>query len=164
MPTKKPQFSGKLRQVKAKDLDEILRIEHECFDPALWWSRENYAPYFAKALSLSTIFSMAVLPANDNQPETVAGYSLTAIEADTTATIISIAVRKSFQGQGLGLHMVKHLAKGMKKKGATILDLQVEENNDTAIRLYKTFGFVATGSLPDYYAPGRHAIKMEMKF
>ena len=159
----KTKFSGKLRTARLNDLDAINDIETDCFDSDLCWTRDEFAVLLARPKTLSMIFSMAVLPATETTPETVAGYGLARIERDGNGAILSMAILKSFRGQGVGAKILKNLCKGLHKKGATEISLEVEVTNQVALRLYKNFGFVSTAPLPDYYGPGRDGVQMVLK-
>ncbi|MBN9064293.1 MAG: GNAT family N-acetyltransferase [Rhizobiales bacterium] len=67
------------------------------------------------------------------------------------AEILSICVRRSEQGRGVGAALLgRHLAR-VGQRGARQLFLEVEEGNAAAIALYRRFGFQDVGRRKSYY-------------
>ncbi len=59
--------------------------------------------------------------------------------------IHEIAVRKNFQGKGIGSKLLKTGIDYLKKKGLRYVELYVGEKNIRAINFYKKFGFKEDG-------------------
>ena len=57
----------------------------------------------------------------------------------------------SWINQGIGSLLLKSLISLSKKLNLTSLSLEVNENNLTAIHLYKKFGFEILGTRKNYY-------------
>jgi RimJ/RimL family protein N-acetyltransferase len=66
---------------------------------------------------------------------------------------VGIAILQSHRGQGLGKRLMEVLIAEGKRLGLRILMLHCFENNTAALALYKKFGFVECGLLPEalYY-------------
>lgn len=62
---------------------------------------------------------------------------------------IGIAILSSHRGQGLGRRLVEALIAGGKRMGLRMLMLHCFENNVPALALYKKFGFIECGLLPE---------------
>ncbi len=60
-----------------------------------------------------------------------------------------IALFQKHTGFGLGRLMMESTIKKAKNAGFQQMELTVFSNNDNAIRLYKSLGFVETGRLPN---------------
>ncbi|HZK24540.1 MAG TPA: ribosomal protein S18-alanine N-acetyltransferase [Oscillospiraceae bacterium] len=90
--------------------------------------------------------------------EEVVGYAGIWVILDE-AHITTLAVRPSFQGQGLGRQLLEHLIAEAAIKGAKRMTLEVRVSNEIAQRLYKKYGFVACGVRPNYY-PDEDALIM----
>jgi ribosomal-protein-alanine N-acetyltransferase len=74
--------------------------------------------------------------------------------------IVSIAVRGDHRGQGLGAMLLAEVLAQLRDAGVDEVALEVGEANDNAIRLYRRFGFEVDRTLPDFYGPGEHALRM----
>ena len=72
-------------------------------------------------------------------------------QAANTADVIEICVRESARRQGIGRHLLEqglHLAS---KRGVSRVLLEVEANNNSAYKLYRSSGFELVGKRPNYY-------------
>lgn len=76
-----------------------------------------------------------------------AGIKIILNEAD----IMNIVTKKIYRNQGVGNLLLKSLISLSKKLNLTSLSLEVNENNLTAIHLYKKFGFEILGTRKNYY-------------
>lgn len=80
---------------------------------------------------------------------------------DLESEIMTIAVRPSHQGQGLGSALMRRMIEASDAAGVRRVLLEVEVGNDAAIGLYERFGFVRNGNRPNYYGLGIDALLME---
>lgn len=62
---------------------------------------------------------------------------------------IGISILKPYRGMGIGNTLMKILITEGKKMGLVLLMLTCFENNSVALALYKNFGFIRCGLLPD---------------
>lgn len=68
------------------------------------------------------------------------------------AELLSIAVSSARRGKGGSTKLLaQHLAR-VAAAGARRVVLEVDENNEPALRLYRRFGFEEVGTRPAYYA------------
>lgn len=67
------------------------------------------------------------------------------------AHILTLCVRKEYQGQGLGQLLLQHLIDVAKDHRAEVLLLEVRPSNQNAVHLYHKFGFNEVGTRPGYY-------------
>ena len=138
----------KYKVVKQSDLEDILKIENECFlEPwdkdAFMYDIENKNPLFIKLVD------------DDNN---IIGYydAWTAVD---DADIGSIAIRKKYQGKGYGERLLKNLLTRCKKQGVKTVHLEVRIDNTKAKNLYEKLGFTKTRIRKGYYN-GIDAIEM----
>lgn len=92
--------------------------------------------------------------------EVLVGYAGIAI-GQGEAEIMTIAVRRDHQGQGLGRALLDAMLSSAAEAGAGRVMLEVETGNDSAIALYERNGFRRVGVRPNYYALGVDALLME---
>ena len=64
---------------------------------------------------------------------------------------LAITVRKDYWRKGIGTGLMKVLIDFAKKNGAEVLELQVRSDNESAIGLYKKFGFEKIGTYKNFF-------------
>lgn len=67
------------------------------------------------------------------------------------AHILTLCVKKEYQGQGLGKMLLQHLIDVAKDHKAEVLLLEVRPSNVTAVHLYHKYGFNEVGTRQGYY-------------
>ena len=90
--------------------------------------------------------------------EKVAGYSLIVPLDGSRATLMSLLIGKSFQGQGLGRILLEQAIKSAAESSWKTLELSVAPDNAAAIKLYKQTGFSVIETIQDYLGPGEDQI------
>lgn len=86
----------------------------------------------------------------DIQLDTMLGFALARRAADE-AEILSIAVDRSAQKQGIAGELLSQAMSELRRHGVRRLFLEVEEDNKAARSLYAKFGFAQVGIRPGYY-------------
>lgn len=88
---------------------------------------------------------------------TFAGFVMSRCAADE-AEILSVAVTRRCQGRGLARKLLDLHMRRLAALSVKTLFLEVDENNASAIRLYRRAGFHDVAKRPNYYpAPGGKA-------
>ena len=75
----------------------------------------------------------------------------------TLGHVKDIAVHPDYRGRGIGARLLGSALTVMREKRASRVKLEVRESNDSAIRLYRRFGFQFRRTLPRYYDDGEDA-------
>lgn len=89
----------------------------------------------------------------------IIGYVLIVLEGEE-AEIDSVAVRKNFEGKGIGSSLIEYSLKKLKETGVKRVLLEVKKTNTRAINLYAKFGFKPYRIRKGYY-DGVDAICMD---
>lgn len=79
------------------------------------------------------------------------------------AELISLAVTPSYRNRGIGRKLLRRLLLRLERNGIGRVFLMVRETNESAIRLYRGFGFRRIRRVPEYYADGETAIRMRLE-
>jgi ribosomal-protein-alanine N-acetyltransferase len=87
-------------------------------------------------------------------PQYIAGFSGIWMMVDE-AHITNIAVRKSYQGKGVGSWLLIATFDLAKKYNASFITLEVRKSNLVAQNLYSQYGFTETGLRRGYYLDNR---------
>jgi ribosomal-protein-alanine N-acetyltransferase len=71
-----------------------------------------------------------------------------------------LAVHPDQRGQGVGSTLLRRALGVMRAQGVAEVKLEVREGNETARRLYESFGFDHRRTVPRYYDDGENALVM----
>ncbi len=102
--------------------------------------------------------SMFLVAKFENEVVGFAGFKILVDCAD----IMNIAVKKDFRNKGIGSLLLKSLIDLYNSLNLTSLNLEVNENNIPAIRLYEKFDFKEISVRKNYYPNNENAIIMKM--
>jgi [ribosomal protein S18]-alanine N-acetyltransferase len=144
-----PHF--RIAVVKASDLNDIMRIEHQSFGIDAY-PREEFV--WLRRLGRET-FLVA------RQDSKVVGY-IAAFMIERNGYIASTAVAPRYRQQGIGSALIAAVRERFSMKGAEALTLHVREANERAVRLYEQQGFVVETTVPSYYEDGAPALYMKL--
>ncbi len=153
-----------LRPLGPADLDDVLALEHELF-PDDAWSAEMFAGELAQPPG-SRLYLLAETPAGEAgaapPSPALAGYAgLRLVAAERLAEVMTIAVRPSSWGHGIGSALLAALLAAARERGCAEMFLEVRADNPRAHGLYLRRGFTEIGVRRGYYQPsGTDAIVM----
>lgn len=129
------------RLMEEKDIDQILRIEEECF--ATPWSRES----FENELAENKYALYIVL----EEEEQVIGYCGAWLIIDEIH-ITNIAILPEHRGRKLGDALLRKVMEIARTESAKRMTLEVRVSNHVAISLYRKLGFQDGGIRKSYYS------------
>lgn len=139
----------RVRPANAADLTALSEIEQDCFaSPDDQFSRRQIKALMANPRS--TLFV-----AEDPQGPVAWAVSLVRQHRHwRSGRIYSVAVHSRARGRGIGRLLTERLLQDFRSRNILRVYLEVREDNQTAIALYKALGFTPVRRLPAYYAPG----------
>ena len=76
--------------------------------------------------------------------------------------IAMLSVEPEYRRIGLGRLLVKKAIDTMIENGADEVILETEQVNETALKLYESFGFIRDKRLDSYYLNGNDAFKLKL--
>jgi [ribosomal protein S18]-alanine N-acetyltransferase len=123
---------------------EIADLHRRLFNPP--WPAKDIAVLLAHPASTSLV-------AVAREPKSVIGFIIGQLAADE-AEILSVGVAKDWQRAGLGAMLVEGLARASRRGEAKTVFLEVAEDNEAALALYRRLGFQETGRRKRYYQRG----------
>lgn len=144
-----------LRPMRWWDVDAVATLEASLFpdDP---WSAESFWSELAGVPA-----TRHYLVAEDGHGALL-GYSGLLV-GPGEGDVQTIAVAPSAQGQGLGARLLDALLDEARGRGLSAVLLEVREDNDPAIRLYRSRGFEQLARRRGYYQPsGTDALVMRV--
>ncbi|MDY0076842.1 MAG: N-acetyltransferase [Bacteroidales bacterium] len=142
-----------LRKAQLSDLDKIMAIEGQSFnEEAFSRGQMRYL------LTSDNTFLVAEM-----QQQVVATMILLSKKKSKVLRIYGLAVSNKFRGKGLGKAMLVEAINVATAGNYGVLSLEVKSVNNTAIKLYESFGFKAVKELPHYFKGGYTAQRMQLK-
>jgi ribosomal-protein-alanine N-acetyltransferase len=138
-----------VQQAGPCDAGAMAEIHKSCFAPA--WDETAMAQF---ASSPDTLCLMGFV--NDEAGGMLAGLLITRKAADE-AELLTLGVAPSCRRKGLGRALLAAATALLRDSGARRLFLEVEEGNEAALQLYRSFGAEAVGRRPAYYQHGGNA-------
>ena len=130
-----------IKEITEEELNTILK-NLEKYDN--FWTKENYLSEYKNTYSKIYVL------------EDLSGFFVIQDGLDDSF-LMNIVVDKSLRGKGLGKKLLKKAIEITKNKRIV---LEVEENNEIAIKLYKAFEFKEISRRKNYYKD-KTAIVME---
>ncbi len=143
-PQAQRQLEEQLRNINIdfmtlQDLEQISDILQSSFDE--FWTKDIFKD---ELMANNSIYLVAKL---NQQIVGFGGIKMILEEAN----VMNIVVKKDFRNQGIGTLLLEKLIQLAKEKKSTSITLEVNEENYSAIHLYKKLGFKQMGSRKNYY-------------
>jgi ribosomal-protein-alanine N-acetyltransferase len=124
----------------------MAAIHRACF--AKPWDDAAMAQFLASPGMVCLIGSLA---------DGVEGGMLIARKAADEAELLTVAVAPTCRKSGLGRALLEAAIAALREAGARELFLEVDEQNEPALKLYRALGAKPVGRRAGYYAQGRDA-------
>lgn len=140
-----------IRTATLDDLDILLRFESTYFGLDQF-TRQQVRYLLTRANAITYVL--------EHNGEIVGSATMVWRKNSTTGRLYSIVVDKAAQGKGFAARLLKSCEDEAARRGCTRVSLEVRVDNRAAILLYERHGYVAEGTLLDYYADGSDGLKM----
>jgi [ribosomal protein S18]-alanine N-acetyltransferase len=141
---------GVIRPATPGDLAALLALEQALFGPVAW-SRSAMEAELVGA-------GRTVLIAEDAGAQP-AGYAI-ALCTGETGDLMRIGVRTDHQRRGLAGILLTGVVDAVRESGAQRMLLEVAQDNEAAIALYRGHGFVTIDTRVAYFRDGGDALVM----
>ncbi len=157
--------SFRIRQFEKADFDTLWRIDQDCFDPQLAYSRPEMAFYIRRPASFTLVAERdgggGEVPGNGSARTGI--LILGFIVAETrrkTGHIITIDVVAEARRAGVGSALLRAAEDQLLRAGAVAVALETPVNNGAAIRFYKQKGYFVEKTVSSYYSNQMDALVM----
>lgn len=147
-------MSIKIEKATIEDLDELQRIERECFKEEAF-SRERLT------FLLETPNATGLLAKIDNK---IVGFIIGLIKTRGKARIgqiLTLDVATENRRTGIGFRLLNELEHVFAKDSVKAVYLEVREDNEAALELYHKKGYFEIEPLQNYYSRGVHGFRMK---
>lgn len=139
-----------MREARPNDLGKVLEVELQSFPPG-----EAYPSWVFEWILSSNPDLFIVLDCSGE----VKGYAMSLTEGNT-CHIVSIAVAPDSRGKGFGKLLLRSLEERCKKRGLSMVKLEVKISNHIALNMYRSEGYKIQGYIKNYYPDGSDAYFM----
>lgn len=129
-----------VRPMAAADVPAVVGIEVQVFGSP--WSRETFASLLARPG-----LEMLVL---EDETQRVVGYAVLWCVLDQ-GELANLAVEPRLRGKGLGGLLLARVLEVARQRGVEKIYLEVRASNESALGLYRRFGFTDVGRRKGYY-------------
>jgi ribosomal-protein-alanine N-acetyltransferase len=150
----------RIRQFRKADFDTLWRIDQECFDPQLAYSRPELAFYMRRPRAFTLVADDAE---HDAEDKASAGRILGFVVAENrqrTGHIITIDVIAEARRSGVGSALLRGAEEKLLQAGTMTVALETPVNNLSAIRFYKRQGYFVEKTVAGYYSGQLDALVM----
>lgn len=147
----------RLRKNQTNDIEKLWRIDQECFDDEIAYSRAELSSYIQRRGSFTIVAELIDDWTSEEfggvkfEKGTIAGFIIAELHPKGYGHIITIDTRKQFRRQKLGSTLLKAAEGRLREHECFMLVLEVAVNNTGAITFYKRHGFSITRTIPRYY-------------
>jgi ribosomal-protein-alanine N-acetyltransferase len=124
-----------VRPVERGDFPALVAVEAPSFHPR-WRNSVRTIERWAEALPYFVVAEAG---------GSVVGYCYCSIDDTGQGQLIRVVVHPESQGQGIGSRLLAEATRYFQRAGARRITLNTQENNESAQRLYRRFGFHSLG-------------------
>ena len=147
----------RLRDYQSSDLEKLYRIDQDCFDDDIAYSRAELTSYIQRRGSFTVVAELENEWIADSATKvkfekgTIAGFIVTQLHPKGYGHIITIDIRKEFRRQKLGTKLMEAAEAKLRERDSFMVALEVAVSNTAAMMFYKRHGYSITRTIPRYY-------------
>ncbi len=131
----------RVESLGSADIDLVARIHAQCFFDA--WD----SSMIRQILGMPGAFGLVARRAGYGS---IIGFALARVAADE-CELLSLGVAAEHRARGVGAKLLRDSMARARDDRARWFFLEVAQDNDPALRLYRAHGLIEVGRRPDYY-------------
>lgn len=135
------------------DIDEMYKIDQECFVETVAYSHETFKEFFDSPKKFFPFIEVAEWKSK------IIGFIIGIKSHKDTFTIITIDIKKEFRGKQIAHTLLNHLEKFYNEIGIKYGILQVSNKNKRAIKFYEKNQYKCIRILSHYYPTGENGLE-----
>jgi len=145
----------KIKEVKLQDLKTIFKLEQKIF------GKNAFSKETIKKLIGNNDFFLKI--DKGRLKKSLTGFVIVIKDRKDRANIINFLIDTKYQNLGIGTLLLRKIIEEIKKsKEVRNIILNVNVNNQNAIKLYKSHGFKKIKEINNYYNSGESSFLMEL--
>jgi [ribosomal protein S18]-alanine N-acetyltransferase len=138
-----------IRDFKPEDFDTLWRMDQECFQPGIAYSRQELRAYIRARGS----FTLVAVDEDQGKSE---GFIVA--HGGPTGHIVTIDVVATARRAGVGSMLLRAAEKRLQGEGSRAVGLETAVDNSAALSFYKRHGYSVIRTWPRYYTNGVDAL------
>jgi ribosomal-protein-alanine N-acetyltransferase len=155
-----------LRDFRREDFDSLWRIDQECFEPGIAYSRMELAAY----IRLRGAFTVVAEPLpggqerlanNTESPPKVLGFIVAQANRRRVGHILTIDVPPASRRLGVGSKLLAEAEDRLRAAASSRVVLETAVDNSSALAFYKRHDYSVVKTIPRYYSNGVDAFVLE---
>ncbi|MGZ5165643.1 MAG: GNAT family N-acetyltransferase [Burkholderiales bacterium] len=141
-----------LRDYRASDLEELWRIDQQCFAEGISYSRRELEFYLRRPRAITLVAEADAK---------IVGFIIADLDRRSNGHVITIDVLPNARRGGLGSTLMEATEQRLIASHAKRVYLETAVDNAAALAFYKRHGYSVTGTIPRYYLDSIDALVME---
>jgi [ribosomal protein S18]-alanine N-acetyltransferase len=159
-----------LREFRHDEFEALWRIDQQCFEPGISYSRLELATYLQRSGAFTLVADAAEVSqtgtlgsiANQGRPLVVpVGFIVAETGSRGTGHIITIDVLPSARGEGAGSQLLQAAEERLRDLHCQSVILETAVDNKPALSFYKRHHYAVIKTLPRYYSNGVDAFVLK---
>lgn len=146
----------RIRPAAPEDFDELWRIDQQCFEPGISYTRRELSWY----MNLRGAFTIAGETRRGKAKWKIAGFAVGQQPRRGLGHVVTIDVLPDARRTGLGTRLMQEIESRLKADGCETIFLETAVDNLPAIRFYKRLGYSVIKTIPRYYLGKIDALMM----
>ncbi len=138
-----------IRDFKPEDFDTLWRMDQECFQPGIAYSRQELRAY----IRARGAFTLVAVDADRGKFQ---GFIVA--HGGPTGHVVTIDVLAAARRGGVGSMLLGAAEKRLQAEGSRAVGLETAVDNIAALSFYKRHGYSVIRTWPRYYANGVDAL------
>lgn len=148
-----PMATPRIRRATMRDHDALRSLEDAAFQPWRRASRKSLRRSLASKRQSVWIVDHPALAGS-------AGGLLVLWHHARRIRVYDIATHPALRGQGIGQRLMRHAEDLARASGCRDVSLEADSKDAALLAWYGAQGYRSAERLPDFYAAGRHAVRL----
>lgn len=147
----------RVREATKEDFPELWRIDQECFQPGIAYSRRELEWY----MNLRGAFTVIGESRETGRSKwKVVGFAVGQQPRKGLGHVVTIDVLAEARREKLGTRLMEEIEKRLIESGCENIFLETAVDNTAAIKFYKRLGYFVVKTIPRYYLDKIDALLM----